>query len=471
MSIRRESLPELVDSFGRTADAEFDFGAVMGFLESQLDRVDEAEAYKLVCGSNYVFEVLENPSLTLFLPRRMFFQGAEFRIVPSREEVEGGVLFPGHHFAPFVSREVFPGDLWLVLPDGAAPHVRRISIPQQSAMESLSLFGEVQSLEYLISDEIGAEDLAGEVSVSAYDLRDFYTENSFKPGDSLMVRVLDWLQGVFAVSCVPANQPADAGDLDDWTLAMRAAYDRMQVELGTEGDCYEQLAVMMLLAQETDRFPVMKSPPQSIPGFIREQDDIIISSLADRAMLCTLNEDVQMSELDDLMSPLDGFFKELGVSCSEAEAEAYMQDARFHGLDDPDAVLARVVKARALVFKSADDQEEFHALWSKLWGDVEDFYSRDLDRFGMLRSDLLLLKDQCVSIVHRMDGREVDPLELSQDQDFLDFSNLSALLPGLFALLNFVSDDLPGQSVENMEGIASMLLDRLPGILKKLEAK
>jgi hypothetical protein len=323
-------------------------------------------------------------------------------------------------------------------------------------------------LEYLVTDEPENEKAKNTVSVTAYDLRDFYSENHFKPGDSLMVRVLDWLQGVFAVSYAPANQPADAEDLDGWSFAMRAAFVHMQHELGTDGDCYEQLAVMMLLARDDNIFPVMKNPPQSLPDFIQDQEDVFIDQVVDRAVLRT--QEVPMNEFEDMMSPLDAFFKELGLSCSEAEAEAYMRDSIFHGVEDSDAVLARVVKGRSLVFKSADDQDEFHEMWRDLWSDVVEMYSPESDPYGKLRSDLLLLNDQCFAVIRSLDTQASDPQKLAASPAFHDFGMLSMTLSHFLGLLN--SDEGGWDDPdENLDKIASILFDKLPGILDELKGK
>ena len=468
MNPGNKNLLELVDSYGRTVDAEFGFGELLEFLVERLGSVDEAQAYDLAVSSSYLFESWAKPEGSVFIPRRLFFQGSEFRITPSRQEVEGGFLFPGHHFMPFVSREVFPGDFWLVLPNGSAPHVQRVEIPRPLAMDSLALFGETQSLEYLVTDEPENEKAKNTISVTAYDLRDFYSENHFKPGDSLMVRVLDWLQGVFAISYAPANQPADAEDLDGWSLAMHVAYDRMQHELGTEGDCYEQLAIMMLLAKDDEIFPVMKTPPQSLSNFIQEQEGVTILQLANRAVFKT--EEVPMNEFDDMMSPLDAFFQELGLPCSEAEAEAYMRDSIFHGVEDSDAVLARVVKGRSLVFKSADDQDEFHEMWHDLWSDVIEIYSSESDPYGKLRSDLLLLNDQCFAVIRGLDVRTSDPQKLAVNPAFREFGMLTMTLSHLLGLLNF-DEGAWDDPDEKLDKIASILFEKLPGILEELKGK
>jgi hypothetical protein len=296
MTIKRNSLPELVDGFGKTADAEFGLDELLDFLEERVEKVDADEVYDLAASCSYLFESWRDPRVTSFIPRRMFFQGAEFRITPTREEVEGGFLFAGHRFMPFLARDVFPPDAWLVLPDGSAPHVRRIEIPSKLAMVALCLFGENQAWEYLATDDRANEFRTDTVSITAYDLSGFYARCGFKTGDSLMVRVLDWLQGVFSVSHVSASEPVDLQDARKWSRAMRAAYEDMQGELGLEGDCYEQFAVSLLLGEEDGAYPLMKNPPLSLAVFFNAQEDIVIKPLADRAVLCHVDDD-PISEL------------------------------------------------------------------------------------------------------------------------------------------------------------------------------
>jgi hypothetical protein len=473
MTLRRAALPELVDGFGKTADAEFGLDELLDFLEERVDKLNADEVYDLAASCSYLFESWRDPLVTSFVPRRMFFQGAEFRITPTREEVEGGFLLAGHRFMPFLSRDVFPADAWLVLPDGSAPHVRRVEVSSDLAMSALGFFGKAQALEYLATDDKANETRTDTVAVTVYDLRDFYDRSGFKAGDSLMVRVLDWLQGVFSVTHLSANETIDLQQARAWSVAMRDAYGQMQDELGPEGDCYEQLAVTLLLGAEDGAYPLMKHPPLSLAAFFNSQEEIVIKQLADRAVLCHAEDDpmkkmiASLSSSDDGASDLGRYFRELGLSINETEAEAYMRDAHFQGKSSPDAVLARIVAGRSLFFKTADDQDIFHDMWLELWEEVGTIYSREEDVHGALRARLLAINDRCLATMRKLDREKAFEAVL-KNPAFEDFNRLTASLSGMLLLLNSVQGEV-ALSAEKLDAMMASLVPALEESLRRLE--
>ena len=65
----------------------------------------------------------------LFTPRHIFFAGTEFLIVPQPDEIEEGILIPGHRFLPFLARDIHPGDCRLTLADGTVVPTQPIRKP------------------------------------------------------------------------------------------------------------------------------------------------------------------------------------------------------------------------------------------------------------------------------------------------------------------------------------------------------
>ena len=45
-----------------------------------------------------------------YVPAAQIFTGAEFLVTPDGWEIEQGILVPGHRFAPFMHRDVFPSE-------------------------------------------------------------------------------------------------------------------------------------------------------------------------------------------------------------------------------------------------------------------------------------------------------------------------------------------------------------------------
>jgi hypothetical protein len=477
--MKQDELPELVDGFGRTQRSCFPFAELIDFARREVGKVDEDALFDFAATSDYLFESWLDPMKEVFVPRRKFFQGAQFRITPVKEEVEGGYIVPGHRFFPFMSREVFPADSWLVLPDGSALQTRKLSLPMPLVMACLHFFGPTQSVEYLVLDQKDNEakfklPYADTVELMVFDLRAFFAKCDFQQGDSLMLTVIDWLQGVFTVVHIPARREiTEMVSVRKWTDSMRAAFEESKVELGTDGDCYEQLAYMMHLAEESpDCESLMKNPPLSIAAFFNMQKGIAVKLVGDRGLFWDIGEDPAEDMVDNLIeslepdSELDVFFRELGLSIREAEAEAYLRDALFMGKKNPDAVLAHITAGRALFFRSAEDQEAFHALWCDLWQEVRLDYSRKKDPYGAVRSEMIALNDKCLAALHQLDPQGKNE-EVRQTPAFMELDNLSAVVGSGLMLMNGM-ELMPGSPPELFSGMIEKLAPAIDDLIARL---
>ncbi|MCF7817632.1 MAG: hypothetical protein K9M54_07100 [Kiritimatiellales bacterium] len=476
--MKKDELPELVDNFGRTQNACFPFKELVSYVRREVGKVDEDALYDFAATSDYLFESWKDPMKEIFVPRRVFFQAAQFRITPVKDEVDGGYIVPGHRLFPFMTREVFPADAWLVLPDGSALHTRKESLPTSLVMACLHFFGSTQSVEYLVLDDKDNTDrlkppYAGEVAVTVFDLRDFFAQCGFQAGDSLMLTVIDWLQGVFSVEHAPARKEiANMGSVRKWTEAMRDAFEESKDELGTDGDCYEQLAYMMHLAEESAECEsLMKDPPLSIAAFFNLQKGLAVKLVGDRGLFWDAGEEPSDEALEDFTmlpesdSELDAFFQELGLSISEGEAEAYMRNALFHGKNSPDWVLAQITGGRALFFRSAEDQELFHDLWCDLWDDVREEYSLKKDACGSIRSDMIALNDKCLAALRQFEAKGGGKAGRKHPA-FMELGNLNAMLGSSLVLLN-----LPEAVTGNQAEVFGGMMEKLAPLVDDLVAR
>jgi len=463
---------ELVDEFGRAQDTEFPFRELLRHARKKGCKASEEDLYDLAATSEYLFEPLEDTGEDLLIPRRTFFQGAQFRITPLKEEVESGFVVPGHRFFPFASREVFPPDARLVLPDGSALRTRTVSIPQVQAMACLLFYGSSLSIEYLLLDH---EDNApvlkppfdGDVKLTAFDLRDYFAESGFRPGDSLMLTVVDWLQGVFSVA--RAEAVTDLVSSRKWVGSVQMALDDAMDELGTDGDCQEQLALAVYNAQnDPDCIPLTKAPPLSFAAYLNQQRDITVKMVGDHGLFWEVDEDPAMdAAMDALANPsepeteLDAYFQQLGLSISEGEVEAYMRDALYQGCKNPEEVLARVAAGRSLFFASSEDQEEFHDLWSVLWDDLRRDYSKEADSCAEARSKFLVINDKCFAAMRQLDGRGMG-MEIVENPAFLEFGKLTAMISSTLVMFNApeILDELPGD-LDEMTKLLNVAIDDL----------
>lgn len=445
--MKRDDLPEIIDEFGRLAQSEFSLEELLCHVRSRGGEASEEDVYDIALTSDYLFEV---DSLNeIFVPRRAFFQGAQFNITPTKEEVQGGYLVPGHRLMPFVSREVFPADARIVLPDGSALLTRKVALPQAQVMPCLHFYGVADAIEYLLLDtESNLEQIRppfdGDVEVTVFDLRDYFAASGFHPGDSLMLTVIDWLQGVCSVARVAKGGASlKSTATRKWIKSMQFALDDAIDVLGTEGDCYEQLALAMRNAQyDPECISLTKAPPVSLAEYFNSQKEIAVKMVGERGLFWEVEEDPQEEAMLDALthpsepkSELDAFFQELGLSVSEDEAEAYMRDALYHGADNPNKVLGRVVAGRSLRFATAEDQESFHSLWNDLWNDVLQTYSKKSDPYGEVRSRFLVLNDKCLAAMRQLDARGTG-IEIMDNPAFIEFSKLTGMIGSSLAVFN-----------------------------------
>lgn len=160
--------------------------------------------------------ILFRHSNTRFVPRASFFSGGKVLIRPTEEEIERGILIPGHRFLPLYDRMVLPKEIKLRVKNGTGKSGTRrgkklkrtpVSMNISGLRIYYSLFGVQNYLSLLASESEQNAKVMGAgntpenslVSVSAFDMRSIYEELSFRPGDHLVARLEDWKKGRFEI--------------------------------------------------------------------------------------------------------------------------------------------------------------------------------------------------------------------------------------------------------------------------------
>ena len=87
--------------------------ALVGHLPDDPEEREEALYHisRLAGNTDRFFQLSEGR----FAVRTNLFNGREFLVTPSDFEIESGVLFPGHRFAPFCSPEVYTSEIGIIL--------------------------------------------------------------------------------------------------------------------------------------------------------------------------------------------------------------------------------------------------------------------------------------------------------------------------------------------------------------------
>lgn len=484
-----EPFGDLICGFARKQSGPFEFEALAKYVDKKVKAFDEEDdeqhLWDLACESEWLFADDREMFSDRFIPRHVVFKGAEFRVTPLEEEVSGGYLVPGHRFSPFLSREVFPGEAVLTLPDGSEVSTRKVQQSVAEVHRFLLFFGQYGAIDYLLADsEENAASLQppfdGEVSVTVFDLSGFYKQCRFKPGDSLMLTVEDWLEGRFSVRHVPAQTGAlDFSETQAWSHALRLGFEESRLDAGLDHDCYEQTARMLWLAECNEDAPsVLSNPPLSLAAFFNMQKDLEIQTAGQISFFWPEGESVETRMLNSLsdgigMEPeteLDAYFSLLGISLNSDEAEAYMRDALARGCKNSDEVLVRVIQGRTLHFPTANEQKEFNRLWRELWAEVRTAYDPKNDPHRKMRSVFLDLNDQCLAVLRELDRNMTDPSAIMNNPAHLQLGELSSLISSALMIGN-QPGEAPDEFPLPLDEMAHDMSDAIRELSERLQEK
>ena len=134
------------------------------------------------------------------------FKGAQFCIKPTKEEINKGILIPGHRFEPYIDYYVLPSSS--ELRDGKKTiSKRQIKSSIKQILPYHILLGIERMFEYLISDNSDnipdlskPFDINKEYTLTVMDMKDFYKKNKFKNGDMIIVKVEDYIDAKLSIS-------------------------------------------------------------------------------------------------------------------------------------------------------------------------------------------------------------------------------------------------------------------------------
>ncbi|MDR1949366.1 MAG: plasmid pRiA4b ORF-3 family protein [Spirochaetaceae bacterium] len=393
----------------------------------------------------------------VFTPRQRYFADARFIISPTEDEIDGGVLIPGHRFLPFCTAATFPWDCTLTPPEGKALTKKKITRSFDSLQIFYTLFGWENAGDLLVSDQeenqrlLTASDFAGDtkVTISVYDCSKLYKQWNFKAGDGILCRVDDWASGFYSITHLPGEERQKSADRSaDWGKAMekgfRQTFDRFKMGIPIE----EQIAYGYYYAGSG----VLKDPPIHLGGLVDASPRIHFVAFGMESHLW-YEEELSFSGLGldkpkgrkDAPGSFNRVLESLGVTFTETEVEAYIRDALFkrrgnHGVGDgiEKAVLERLFPEGEPLFSSQRQAREFEGCFTKLLDRVTRSYNYFTDqKTGKIRSDILVITDIHYAWISRL-GKEEDQTspENLPVQIFAGIVQVMSFLSGFLEQLN-----------------------------------
>lgn len=141
-------------------------------------------------------------------PKQEFFRGTMFKVTPTAFEIEKNVLLPGAGFIPFCnSDEIFTDEFVIKAENGKKLSPVPVSTRFSRIAPAYMMLGNSGIIDYLSAESeenrlalFGARDLmCVDVNLTAFDVGEFYRENHFMDGDSILVTVEDWEKCIFRI--------------------------------------------------------------------------------------------------------------------------------------------------------------------------------------------------------------------------------------------------------------------------------
>lgn len=406
MSDELTNIETLLNEYVDAAEDAFTISEPLAAIQPKTRRSDEAlreDLSSLLEQHERVFQV--NDGEIRYAPRSKFFRGAKFRVTPTAFEIENGALVPGHRFVPFANPNVFPSDFDLFASDTANPvEVTFLSCPLDEVAAIHTLLGVEEIIHHFIADNpenakilATGEERSDTVTLSVFDLDEFYAETGFILGDAIVFTVEDWREGVFRFER-ESDAGADGFSPDEWTQLMEAALNSVIDEYGEYITIPEQLAQALFRADPR----ILEHPLVAIDEYQRDSDLISVKLFGDQSVLWRVEDDDSNDDEppvpDDVMisrgetDSLDAILEQMGAAVKSVEMRAFMIDELFNGGENLDNVLERSIGARWLDFSDDAQEAVFRNFVEEMWEYELESYNRMIDENkGIIRGRVLEL--------------------------------------------------------------------------------
>ncbi|MDR3324858.1 MAG: plasmid pRiA4b ORF-3 family protein [Spirochaetaceae bacterium] len=335
----------------------------------------------LIKTQRLAFEVGANKWIT----RRGCFSDARFVICPTRVELLNGILIPGHRCAPLANPGLLPHEYVFYWNGEPIPFTSTEADPEE-LYPYYSIFGEEFAPQYIAQESPDNEKAfnadpyedPAEVSIKTVDMRRFYRETGFVPGDRIVASVKDWQNGRFDLERAAGDSWSEA-DLDEWLCAAEEGFKKSFEAVGADGTTEEQAAWAYFCGGERMR----DVPCYPLEDFLyKKTDKIEVVQFGIESRFWYAGKDIpDYRELRGIHTqcdetPLETMLFQNGVPVSEFVAQAYVRDALYRNDSDIAEIVQRIVPPSikmsrwdlemlaSYVFETMEEFEETYLIFS-----------------------------------------------------------------------------------------------------------
>lgn len=416
-----------------------------------------------------------------FRRREEFFRGFKFAVTFDSWELEQGFLIPGHRFSAFLHNEVFPSEV-VLLADGREIPQRGITMPLGQAFHYHMLLGSDNVFDFLLAESpanagIRSSHHANEqVTLSVYDMSEFYKQHNASDGDALICEVSDYAKGILNVSFLRGSERSTARR-KMWVAAFDKALGKVCERFEDYLDITDQLTWGLYYGGAE-----LKSPDSSVDEYIRLSMKMSIRADGDHAVLAVRddakNADTYESDPSDVISlsrgetgSLAAILKELGNPVTMPEIDACILDECFARESDFDAIFRRIFGAAENICVDETQQVYLYNYLEERFEELHENYNRADDELkAPLRADILEAVDAKLEFFRLLSDTDADPDNL--DKELMHrLAEVDLKLDEMLKLLNSEKYTPDQVEIEKIAELIESRLDEQQELLEKLSDK
>ncbi len=490
MQYDSRQIEELVDDFLAKAKNEFSVADMFDAISEKISDWDPEFEDKLFNDLEQYLDTApglfrDTGDYEKFFPRRNFFLNKEFLAIPVQYELKHGVLIPGHRFAPFCCKEIYPSELTLRENGKSKPvKCKQISCPLPLAAVLHALLGSEQMMEnFYVEDQrnhdiLKQDNISGEIYLSAYDFGEFYKRHNFTFGDAIRFKIRNWETGKLDFEYLSQND-RDEKRISKWIDALDDVLPAVIDDHADYFDIPEQLAKAFFRSPDK----LMDSPVSGIDEIPNRSNAVQLGFSGGRTVLtrkADASEDEDSSPPPGIMisegatDSLQEILKDIKCPLRPAEIEAYILDEMFDGEASFDAFYSRCFDDLSLEFADDAQQAIFQNFVEELWEAHLDRYNRFNDDLkGPVRSRILELVEARNQWLREMqdiyEGTKAPP-----EESMKELAKAAGALCQMLELINTPDKVLPDSEVEavyetldKMEELQDQLMQNISTEMKK----
>ena len=413
------------------------------------------------------------PARETYVPTRLLFGEAAFLIAPTAQEIDAGVLVPGHRFYPFLSESVAPNEMRVTAADGSPLALEKQVWPFANMLIYHSLMSPPDMLFLCrpMENAIPPEPTAP-VEFDAYDMAAFYRANGFSEGDLILARVLDYEAGGFSLACVDAQtrlllqKEMHERDrlLEDILLELLPIFGP-ELPLRLVRDAYAQLFL--------DGVDLSK-PASAFGPFLNQSERLGLLDYHMQPCLVPRETDpldfygsAPVPEYDGRCENLEDMLVKGDLSFGLSFVRAAILDEMDRESDDREAVIARLFEGRLVLQWNREDRAFFREEFDRLWEETR-VRRRELSPNAQVRTQRARVLARCdaqLALLRELDQMGVMPEELPMQQ-----MTALATIDGMYhQILEFLEHAPAAEELAQLDAQLSTMEDHEDGVRKHFE--